>query len=63
MAMLEGLNLAAQLCFSNLEVEYDSSTVFSWANSSSFVRWDFTYLVGRAQALDSSSSIIIIHVF
>lgn len=63
MALLEGLNLATQLCFSDLEVESDSATVVSWANSSSFVRWDFTYLLGRAQALASSSSIIIRHVF
>ncbi|KAH9750680.1 hypothetical protein KPL71_013964 [Citrus sinensis] len=46
MALLEGLDLAAQLGFSNLEVESDSATV-SWAISNRFVRWDFAYLLGR----------------
>ncbi|KAH9684879.1 hypothetical protein KPL70_013711 [Citrus sinensis] len=63
MALLEGLDLATQLGFSNLEVESDSATVVSWAISSRFVRWDFAYLLGRVQALASSPSIIISHVF
>ncbi|KAL9445387.1 hypothetical protein AB3S75_018391 [Citrus x aurantiifolia] len=63
MALLKGLDLAAQLGFSDLEVEFDSATVVSWAISSSFVRWDFTYILGRVRALASRSSISIRHVF
>ena len=63
MALLEGLDLAAQLGFSDLEVESDSATVVSWAISSSLVRWDFTYILGRVRALASRSSISIRHVF
>ena len=62
-ALLEGLDLAVQLGFSDLEVESDSGTMVSWAISSRFVRWDFAYLFGRVQALASSPSIIINHVF
>lgn len=32
-AILEGLNLAAQLCFSALEIEYDLTTMVSWVLS------------------------------
>ncbi|KAH9687878.1 hypothetical protein KPL70_014934 [Citrus sinensis] len=63
MALLEGLDLAAQLGFSDLEVESDSATIVSWAISSSLVRWDFTYILGRVRALASRSSISIRHVF
>lgn len=62
-ALLEGLDLAAQLGFSDLKVESDLATVVSWAISNGFVQWDFAYLFERVQTLASSLSIIIRHVF
>ena len=58
-ALLEGLDLAAQLDFSTFEVEFDSTTVVSWANSNRFVQWNFGYLLSRVRAL----AIIIRHIF
>ena len=46
MALLEGLDLAAQLGFSDLEVESDSAIVVFWAILSGSMRWDFAYLLG-----------------
>ena len=63
MVLLEGLDLVAQLGFSDLEVESNSTTIVSWAISINFVRWDFTYIPGRVRALASRSSISISHVF
>ncbi|KAH9750075.1 reverse transcriptase domain-containing protein [Citrus sinensis] len=62
MAVCEGLELAARLGHSVLEVESDSATVVSWVHSQGPVRWDYSYLLRRACRLISSASIQVRHV-
>lgn len=44
-------------------MEFDSTTVVSWANSYCSVRWEFAYLISQLRTLSSIPLITIRHVF
>ena len=58
-----GLELAIELGFSSLIVEFDSTTVVSWVTSHGYGCWDYAYLLAKIRHLCSLSSVQIHHVY
>lgn len=63
MAMFEALDLVIQPGFNVLEVESNSATMVSQANSHCSIQWEYVYLLGQNRTLSFDPSIVIRHVF